>query len=143
MTNRPTIPSDVNTILQKEVGDACKNAATLEDVHEAFTERTGYMLKMFWLGRADKINSELRPCLDWMTRSFVPPDVLRASAYSDFRNGEVQFKRRDHTTLMFGVINQTFEICQSLDGINLPASGHKQPKSLLSRLMGRRSCLSA
>lgn len=55
-----------------------------------------YMLRMYWLGRADKIHRDLMPALAWVTKHCVP-GYARGSR--EFSPGAVLFKDADHHKL--------------------------------------------
>lgn len=73
--------------------------ATLDELLklEASGAESGYTLRMFWLGRSDKFASREVPALDWLTRTFSPPQVL--AQFDGFKRGEVAFPHDDHQAL--------------------------------------------
>ena len=61
------------------------------------SDSSGYSLRMFWLGRYDKLQSNELPALDWLTRHCLPPEI-RAN-FDGFKPGKVHFQGEDHHSL--------------------------------------------
>lgn len=69
---------------------------------------SGYILRMYWLGRADKIPDRELPLLEWLTQEFVPCSVL--AKYTGFKPGRVSFQDEDHMALVQSVMAEAVEI---------------------------------
>lgn len=93
-----------------------------EDLLVSFTQDTGYLLRMYWLGRADKIPPRLMPALDWATRHGLPERLRKA--YRGFSAGNALFVGEDHHELARCVMRQTYQACCAIEGSGLPALDH-------------------
>lgn len=56
-----------------------------------------YILRMFWLGRGDKIPSGLVPGLVWATEGWT--DIGKGCSEAGFHSGRVLFRGHDHLVL--------------------------------------------
>jgi len=70
-------------------------SGTLEQVGK-FLAQDGadYTLRMYWLGRADKIRSDELPVLEWLTRNCLPKHL--ANSFVGFQPGMVCFMGEDN-----------------------------------------------
>lgn len=72
-----------------------------------------YLLRMFWQVRFDKMSSDYLPAMDWLTRTFLPPDVVASSYHYPSRQGPSCFKELDHYALAREVAKKAFS-CPTL-----------------------------
>jgi len=64
---------------------------------ELAQEGMEYMLRMYWLGRSDKIPTQLAPVLLWATEAWT--DVGTGKAAAGYARGRILFEGRDHVAL--------------------------------------------
>ena len=63
----------------------------------------GYSLRMYWLGRIDKIQPREIPALEWITRNCLPDNL--SETFQQFAPGTVQFPGYDHHVLARNAIS--------------------------------------
>lgn len=89
-------PADAAVVLLMEIDRAVARAGSEPggDTRACalFCEQMGYLLRMSWLGRADKMQRGIVPALDWITRSGLS---LSEVDYPGFAPGVVHFNGAD------------------------------------------------
>jgi hypothetical protein len=110
----PSIPAHIEPFFAQELSRARQLAhagakhATPERIEACFAEQTGYLLRMSWLGRFDKIDRGLVPALDWITRAGLGLDE---AAYPGAQPLAIQFKGQDHEALCLAAIRVAYQAC--------------------------------
>lgn len=62
----------------------------------AMPESAVYSLRMFWLGRFDKLNVGVLPVYDWLTKAYMPKSL--SEGYAGGAPNVVLFPGEDHST---------------------------------------------
>ena len=92
-------------------------------IKKDMNDSLGYILKMYWLGRGDKMSSEIKPALEWLTKNLLEENI--SAKFTGFKNHEVQFQGENHEQLSHEVMDKLFNIMKDTPGINLPAPVEK------------------
>lgn len=97
----PTSQDLSSSFAHVTIPDDLRNDAmlTLRDA-----DASTYLLRMFWQGRLGKIDPYKLPVLDWMTRSFLPADIVLASYTNPAMTKIATFDGLDHRELADQVI---------------------------------------
>ncbi len=126
------IPEDIKQKLINEFDSSWKNrlndSETQENICAKICEHSGYMLRMFWLGRGDKVGVDKLPLFDWLTKEFVDKELL--VGYIGFKPNEVLFKGVEHSFLANEVIKRAFDVYKELPEVSL----HKKEISGIRKL---------
>ena len=87
-----------NGIAQKKIEIPSHLAYSLQQImrdKEAFI----YLMRMFWQARFDKMSQDYLPAMDWLSRTFLPPDVVATSYHYPSRHGPACLSGLDHYDL--------------------------------------------
>lgn len=121
MSTKANALTSIPSSLERVVKDIVQNAApscTVGDYHAEFAHRMEYTLRMFWLGRRDKLNADDLVMCEWMTVNARPAS---AGEFSGFGNNVVHFQGQNHLQLAHEVCAKTFGLMVEAGVLGTPA----------------------
>ena len=120
-------PENIKDLLTQELNrhnhDKTGNYKIENQIKKDMSDSLGYILKMYWLGRGDKMSSEIKPALEWLSRNLLDENL--ASKFTGFKNHESQLEGENHEKLSYEVVDRLFNLMKSAPGINLPVPVEK------------------
>lgn len=108
-------------------------AITFQEARKKFDEITGYGLKIYWLGRLDKLNPHNIKVFQWITENFVPMELQEKYPISNLY--DVKFKGEDHSQLIDQTLDKLWENYKKIPNTGLLADPVK--KFSLKRIFGK------
>lgn len=101
-----------------------RKAATLTEAKAKFDEITGYGLKIYWLGRIDKLNPNNVKVFQWITENFVPVETQQKQPVGSI--WDVKFKDEDTNQLLKETLNKLWDNYTQIPNNGLPQDSVKK-----------------
>ena len=120
---RPIIVAELERAWRKGTSTQAKN---MEEAKKSVHEFTGYGLRLFWLGRHSKLNPQVIPAFEWMSKNLVDKDIKKTYFFN--KPNEVLFQGYDHNQLAKSVVEKLWTIYQATPDMDFPAK-----KSILKK----------
>lgn len=94
------------------------------DLRSQVVSLVSYSLRMYWLGRTDKMSSRVLPMFAEITQAFVPAAVLAkepSPPYTKVGQGRILFAGENHNALAHEVMQKVVDAYAVDQGVEPPA----------------------